>query len=122
MLFSVSGTVVRRSGRGTKLGFPTVNVTVPTSADWAYGSYAGYVVLGQHRYAAAIYYGPALPAQLEAYILDFSGNVYNQVVTIEGYQLIRLHEPIFDQTSLIHTIQSDVNLVRQCLAALPKPA
>lgn len=122
MLFSVSGVVVRRSGRGTKLGFPTVNVSVTAPADWPYGSYAGYVLIEQQRYPAAIYYGPSLPVHLEAYLLDFSGNVYNQLVTIEGYQLIRLHEPIFDQTSLIQTIQSDINLVRQCLAALPKPA
>lgn len=121
MLFSVLGIVVHRSGEGTALGFPTVNLELGSVPPLDFGSYAGFVVIEEQRYPAAIYYGPFQQQQLEAHIIDFSGNVYDKTISIECLKLIRKHETILDKKKLIEKIKQDIVITKQCLAALPKP-
>ncbi len=121
MLFTITGLVIQRRKRGTSLGFPTANLALPVGISLQYGSYAGYVKLESQFYPAAIYYGPEQPPQIEAHVLDFSGDLYHQTITIQCLALLRLHQALTDKTQLIQTIQSDVNAVLPCLAALPKP-
>ncbi|MFA5995412.1 MAG: riboflavin kinase [Patescibacteria group bacterium] len=125
MLTSVTGKVVKRSGRGKQLGFPTVNLEVPTTFTLAFGSYAGYVQVQNQRYLAAIYYGttswPSSKPQLEAHLLDFSGDLFNQAVTVECVQFIRPHKKIKHLKELIDCIKQDIKQVRTCLPVLLKP-
>lgn len=120
MPFSVSGKVIHRSGEGTMFGFPTVNIELTAVAALDFGSYAGFVVIEQKRYPAAIYYGPFQPLQLEAHIIDFSEDVYDKTISIECVQRIRGHEVIVDKKQLIEKIKQDIVLAKKCLAALPK--
>jgi len=92
----VAGTVRRGRGEGAKLGFPTANITpVPFAALPADGVYAGRAVLEDGvEWAAAISVGtpPTFPEArdyLEAHLLDFEGDLYDQTITLEFFQKLR---------------------------------
>src|SRR5213076_1315191 len=83
----VRGVVERGDGRGRELGFPTANVAVPAEVLLpADGIYAGwYERPGGDRYPTAIslgrrptFYEQADVSLLEAYLLDFDGDIYDE--------------------------------------------
>lgn len=111
MIATYSGIVQSRSGRGTTLGFPTVNIAISESVN--FGIYAGYVQWNGQRYQAAIF--SDTPHHIEAHILDFSGNIYNQPISIELHKKIRDAQTFATTAELIEAIRDDVVKTRQCL-------
>ena len=98
----VDGVVVRGDRRGRELGFPTANVeTPPFTAIPADGVYAGHLVLRDprsgasgERYPAAISVGTNPTFQgsrrtVEAYVLDFDGDLYGEHVGVEFAHRLR---------------------------------
>ena len=124
----VRGTVVPGDRRGgAELGFPTANVAVPPEillpAD---GIYAGwYVRPGGERRAAAISVGrrptftpDAEASVLEAYLLDFAGDLYGEAGRVQFVQRLR-DEVRFDSVDdLVAQMRADVEATRE---ALPSP-
>lgn len=100
------------------MGFPTANVKV--QGKLPRGVYAGYVEVAEKKHQAAIFCGPAETfleeePRLEAHILDFSGDLYNQAITVELVEKIRDVEAFETSADLVKQIRKDVKLVRQCL-------
>jgi riboflavin kinase/FMN adenylyltransferase len=122
--YEVSGRVVRGAGRGRKLGFPTANLTAEAELRPAIGIYAARAELldGANpglRRAAAVSVGrnptfidpasgEASAVTIEAYLLDFEGDLYDRRLRLELGERLR-DEQRFDSTeALVAQIGRDV--------------
>jgi riboflavin kinase/FMN adenylyltransferase len=115
----VEGIVVAGDARGGTLGFPTANLRVP--ADLVvptYGIYAG-AALG-HRAAVSIgvnpHYGGS-ERRVEAFLLEFTGDVYGQRMVVELWRRLRDERAFEDERELVEQIERDVEATR----AVPRP-
>ena len=121
---ALTGTVARGEGRGAELGFPTANVVVaPHMTLPSDGIYATLLAFGEERYAAATSIGtkPTFhadgPRVIEAYVLDFQGDLYGHTVRLEFVHRIRGQERFEGVEELVSRIGQDVAEVRELLAA-----
>ena len=110
----VEGTVVAGDARGGTLGFPTANLAVPRELIVpAYGIYAGQV--GDHRAAISIgvnpHYGGA-ELRVEAFLLDFVGDLYGQRLIVELWQRLREERAFGSEQELVDQIGRDVETAR----------
>jgi riboflavin kinase/FMN adenylyltransferase len=110
----VEGTVVVGDERGGTLGFPTANLAVDAHLLVpAFGIYAG-AALGT---AAAIsigtnpHYG-GFERKVEAFLLDFEGDLYGQRLVVELWQRLRDEQIFESEQALIDQIARDVEATR----------
>lgn len=93
--FSLIGHVAKGDERGRTLGFPTANLaTEHGHALPADGVYAARVLVGDTSHPAVVNIGlrPTFGSEerlVEAYLLDFSGNLYGQELTVELVDRLR---------------------------------
>jgi len=80
---------------GRTIGFPTVNLD-PTVVDQNLerGVYASHVTVGEKTYLGALYFGPRLVLNetkdvLEIHLLDFTGEIYDQILSFTVEKFIR---------------------------------
>ena len=122
--YSVSGEVVHGDHRGRLLGFPTANLHV-----WEYqllplnGIYACWAYLDGKRLMAMTNIGiqPTFVGQdlkVEAYLLDFEGDIYGQTVRLDFVEWLRPEERFDNIEALIDQIKADVVRGRALLAAV----
>ncbi len=111
----VTGRVHRGRGEGVKLGFPTANIVpVPFAALPANGVYAGRAMLEDGvEWAAAISVGtpPTFPEArdyLEAHLVDFEGDLYDQTITLEFFEKLRDQQAYGSIEDLTDAIATDV--------------
>lgn len=104
-----TGTIIEGSKKARALGFPTANMRVTETVS---GIYVGVVSLGDEEYRAALF-GDEKRGLLEAFILDFSGEIYGKEVTFTLIKKIREHGTFTDEESLQSAIASDVENVRK---------
>lgn len=111
----VEGTVVAGEARGGTLGFPTANLDVrPELLVPGNGIYAG--AAAGHRAAISIGTNPHYGGherRVEAYLLDFSGDLYGQRLVVELWQRLRDEQAFETENDLIRQIEADVELARQ---------
>jgi riboflavin kinase/FMN adenylyltransferase len=111
----VEGTVVAGEARGGTLGFPTANLDVrPSLLVPRNGIYAG-AALG-HRAAVSIGTNPHYGGherRVEAYLLDFSGDLYGQRLVVELWRRLRDEQAFESEDELIRQIEADVEVARQ---------
>ena len=128
------GVVMHGAGRGRSLGFPTANIavdepsTVPEDgvyAAWAHVNEQG-TMNREHneRYAAAVSVGAnvtfdATKRTVEAYLLDFDGDIYGQHLDIEFVARLRPMEKFDSVAALTEQIKKDVDCVRALLLKPP---
>jgi riboflavin kinase/FMN adenylyltransferase len=117
----LSGVVVRGDQRGRELGFPTANLMVGRwAAVPADGVYAAWLLRRGERLPAAVSIGTnptfnGRERRVEAYVLDFSGDLYGERVSLDfAVQLreMRTYEAI---EPLVAQIREDVAQTRQAL-------
>jgi riboflavin kinase / FMN adenylyltransferase len=116
----IRGLVVMGDGRGRELGFPTANVTVADDiAIPADGVYAGEYELpnGSSRLTAiSVGTRPTFYEDganlVEAYLLDFDGDLYGQHARIKFLRRIRGQVKFESMDDLIGQMRSDVEAVR----------
>ena len=90
----VLGEVIGGFKRGTGLGFPTANIALTPGAALAHGIYAVRVYAEGHAFAGAAYLGTrptfddGVP-MLEVFLLDFDGDLYGKVITLEFLDFVR---------------------------------
>ncbi|THV31352.1 bifunctional riboflavin kinase/FAD synthetase [Glycomyces paridis] len=120
--FGVEGTVVHGAGRGgTALGFPTANLDVADgTAIPADGVYAGWFHRGSQRLAAAISVGTnptfeGAERTVEAYLLDFSGDLYGERVRLDFTARLRGQIAFDGIEPLVAQIETDVADTRRAL-------
>jgi riboflavin kinase/FMN adenylyltransferase len=111
----LAGTVVAGDARGGTLGFPTANlrpepgVLVP-----GYGIYAG--AADGHRAAISIGTNPHYGGderRIEAFLLDFAGDLYGKRLTLELWQRLREEQAFGSEAELVAQIDRDVEATRQ---------
>jgi riboflavin kinase/FMN adenylyltransferase len=127
----VDGVVVRGDRRGRAIGYPTANVeTPPFTAIPADGVYAGHLVLrapaegGAGRLPAAISVGTNPTFQgsrrtVEAYVLDFEGDLYGEHVGVEFAHRLRPMAAFASVDELLQAMADDVEQTRTLLGAPP---
>ena len=85
--FSIMGKVIEGQMLGRTLGFPTANLVPDPSCRLRHGVYAVRVVAGGNIHDGVASYGrrPTFdngPALLEAFLFDFSGDLYGSVIEV----------------------------------------
>jgi riboflavin kinase/FMN adenylyltransferase len=118
----VPGRIVRGKGRGVGLGFPTANIDPPENFCLpGLGIYAGHLTVGKERLVSAISvgtnptYGEHNPVTLEAYALDFDGDLYGEEGEIEFAAHLRPERAFPSGRELAAAIEEDVAEVRRLL-------
>lgn len=113
----VDGIVVAGDARGGTLGFPTANVAVdPELLVPAFGIYAG-SALG-HRAAVSIGTNPHYGGEerrVEAFLLDFEGDLYGERVVVELWQRLREERAFASEAELVAAIAHDVDETRRAV-------
>jgi riboflavin kinase/FMN adenylyltransferase len=118
---AVVGVVVHGDHRGRELGYPTANIPLagPTAA-LPFGIYAGRVFGRPAAVSVGVRptFGDGLAPILEAYVLDFDGDLYGQELTVELLEFLRPELRFDSLEELVEQIAADVDQVRSRVAAL----
>jgi riboflavin kinase/FMN adenylyltransferase len=119
--FAIRGTVQHGDKRGRELGYPTANLTLGSYQRPAYGIYAVRVRLpdGSERAGVAnIGVRPTFepPVELlEAYLFDWSGDLYGQKIEVALHHFIRSERRFDSMDALSLQMQSDEAEARRLL-------
>ena len=105
-----TGIVQRGERRGSALGFPTMNISFNDLE--ISGIYAARVIVGSVTYDAVVY-ADQKRKLLEAHLLDFSGDLYGQFITIELLHKIRDDKRFESDGVLQCAIADDVGAIRK---------
>src|SRR5829696_4642204 len=124
----VDGVVVRGDRRGRAMGYPTANVeSPPFTAIPADGVYAGHLVTRDPRSGVSREHLPAAVSvgsnptfqgsrrTVEAFVLDYDGDLYGEHVGIEFVQRLRPMSAFPDPADLVAAIDKDVADTRSIL-------
>jgi riboflavin kinase / FMN adenylyltransferase len=122
--FELSGEVVHGDERGRELGFPTANL-VPDEALVCpgHGVYACLAHPDGHPRPAAVSIGvrPTFDTGraelIEAFILDFDGDLYGQQLRLEFLARLRGERRFGDPAALVEQMHRDVERTREITAA-----
>ena len=111
----LAGTVVAGDARGGTLGFPTANLRPePELLVPSFGIYAG--AADGHLAAISIGTNPHYGGderRIEAFLLDFAGDLYGKRLTLELWQRLRDEQAFGSEAELIAQIDRDVEATRQ---------
>lgn len=121
--FSITGEVGSGLKRGRELGFPTANLEVDPDliipGDGIYATWA-HLQTGTHMAATSIGLRPTFDdgenRTIEAFLLDFSGDIYNQTLRLEFVQRLRGEEKYDTVEALMVQIDRDVQDTRSALS------
>ena len=126
--FDVDGTVVHGDDRGAALGFPTANMALEPGLAYpprgVYACYASVLPDTDARLRAAVNVGvnptfggdPATtPLRIEAYLLDFSGDLYGKTVRVQFVRRLRDEIAFPSPDDLVTQMKKDVEDARAAL-------
>ena len=116
----LTGKIIHGAGRGKGLGFPTLNIEGGFS-ELEQGVYAVWVEVGGQRHKGAMNYGPqptfgGAAVRVEVFLLDFEGEVYGEIATVEVVKKIRDTRKFDSAEDLKAQIAEDVRQVRAALS------
>ncbi len=122
----IEGRVLRGRKRGRELGFPTANISLGGLHPPRFGVYAVIVdvltgpLAGAYEGSASIGTRPTFgknEANLEVYILDFSGDIYDEMISVAlvGFQRPEIAFSSVDE--LVAQMERDCGQTRELLAA-----
>jgi riboflavin kinase/FMN adenylyltransferase len=120
--YTVEGIVVGGAGRGHGLGYPTANLeTSPRLLLPATGIYAGRARADAVDAGAAISVGTnptfgSEPLHVEAFLLDFEGDIRGHHLEIEFWERLRAEETFPSPEALVAAMGEDVARTREVLA------
>lgn len=122
--FSLTGSVIHGDGRGKLLGIPTANLALDEHlAVPGAGVYACWVVFNGKRYPAVTNVGvrptfetEPVQARVEAHILDFDKEIYDQPITLEFHQFLRGERRFNGPDALVAQIHQDILTAREILS------
>lgn len=121
-VFDIDGIVVGGDKRGAGLGFPTANIECdPHLAYPARGVYAGRARVADSWFLAAINVGvnptfggdpEVTPVRVEAFVLDFEGDLYGQSLRVEFHHRLRDEMRFSSAHDLVAQMHRDVEATR----------
>lgn len=122
--YAIAGRVVHGAHRGKALGFPTANVRLARARPPLWGIFAikchGVATRGLEG-VASLGFNPAVrqhgPATLEAFLFDFSGDLYGRRISIEFVKKLRDEANFASLDELVAQIRRDCDEARACFAA-----
>jgi riboflavin kinase/FMN adenylyltransferase len=118
--YTLQGSIAHGAGRGRTLGFPTANLASPRPVLVAPGVYACTAEVAGRKERAVVNigvrptFGEAALA-VEAYLLDFSGDLYGQTMTLTFVSRIREERRFPSVEALRMQIQADAEEARRRL-------
>lgn len=121
----LQGVVSHGDKRGRELGFPTANLAVGNEMQLpADGVYAGWYLRPdgtRHQTAISVGRQPTFYTErnfslVEAYLLDFQGDLYDEVGTVELVEHLRGQEKFPSVEALVDQMTSDVAQTRRVLS------
>lgn len=123
--YSISGTVIRGRGDGSRLGFPTANI-IPPSVKLLPppGVYVTTAELDGKEYRAVTDagYAPTVDSsdtyRLETHVPRLSGDLYGKPLTVRFIDKIRDEKKYESESELVEAIRSDIGFAESYL--LPK--
>ncbi len=119
--YRLRGPVIHGDGRGRQLGFPTANVQVPAERLLpAYGVYLtrAHTPLGRFVALTNIGIRPTYPSTrplIEAYLLDFSADLYGATITLDVLERLRPELQFDSAEALCAQMRRDEELARRLL-------
>lgn len=125
--YCLSGTVVEGHQLGRTLGFPTANIKIDNDNKLlpAMGVYAVIVTLPNkttYKGMMAIGNRPTLqdnnPLSIEVHLLDFTGNLYGEKISVEFVTFLRHEEKYNSLDELRRALSHDEQMTRQRLEGL----
>jgi riboflavin kinase / FMN adenylyltransferase len=127
--YALQGLVTHGYGRGRGLGFPTANVAYwPGKITPAFGVYATWTWIngeqGQKKRISSVtsvgvrptFDPPDAPPRVEAYLIDFEGDLYDQEVRVEFLEFLRPELRFDSAQTLINQMVIDTKNAREVLA------
>ena len=121
--FDIDGEVIPGDGRGAGLGWPTANIATPSGlAHPPRGVYAGRARAKGGWYPAAVNVGVnptfggkegVTPLRVEAYLLDFDGDLYGEKIRFEFHKRLRDELKFESIDELTEKIAEDVAATRK---------
>ena len=108
--FLIEGKVIQGKLEGQKLGFPTANILL--KKEIPSGIYAGSATLNGRIYQTAIYVCRNQKI-LENHLLNFSGDIYGQILTVKVEKKIREDRRFETRGELLEAIKKDVQAVKK---------
>ena len=117
--YLLRGEVIVGDRRGRSIGFPTANVVPdPAVVVPARGVYAGFVRVGKAVHPACTNVGVAptferRKSRVEAYLIDFEGDLYERVVDVSFVRRIRAEKRFSGVDQLKEQIARDVQEARR---------
>lgn len=114
--FTVTDIIVAGHGRGHNLGIPTINFIVPKKLKIKRGVYETRVIINNKKYKSVTNIGrrPTFDngkESIETHVLDFDGDVYGKVVTLEFMQFLRDEKKFDSPKKLVTQINRDIKQV-----------
>lgn len=119
----IAGRVVHGREIGTKLGFPTANISTRNQLIPADGVYAVMVAVADRLLQGACNIGtnPTFDGRertIEVFLLDFAGQLYECELALCFVQRLRAVKKFNDAAALVQAIEHDVASTRTVLAAV----
>ena len=124
--YILTGKVVKGQQLGRKLGFPTANLRLPASLVIPkFGVYACVAWVDGKRYPAVTNVGTrptvsGVGITVEPWILDYSGDLYGQEITLEFYRFLRPETKFDSLEALQAEIFRNADQTREILKEVSK--
>ena len=109
----INGTVIHGKAKGRTLGFPTANIQIKEGLDLEPGVYAGRIIFNGAKYSSALYL--AGDKVIEAFIFDYSGDLYGAELEVDIVKKIRDKMVFKDDKESSIQISKDVLEIKKCL-------
>lgn len=122
--YRVSGEVVEGDKRGRTIGIPTANLLLnKEKVAPASGVYACRAKVGDDFFVAAVNIGsrPTFDGEhaknwVEAHLLDFSGDLYGQHISLDFYERLRGEQRFAGVEELLQQIRRDIQKTREVVS------
>ena len=112
--YTITGTVIHGNAIGNRIGFPTANMQLSSAQLLPlYGVYSANVQIDDCNYSAIVNIGnnPTvgnLQISVEAHVLNFEGDLYEQTISIKLLHFIRNERKFTSLDELRSQIQKDI--------------